>query len=47
MYDVMTYLNSGIASPRLRSEMPQITATRPNTQENQLEVLKRLSSEKR
>eukprot|EP00794_Sanderia_malayensis_P011024 gene11024-12188_t len=39
MYDVMTFLSSGFASPRLKSEMPEMAATRPITQTDQLQCI--------
>eukprot|EP00795_Rhopilema_esculentum_P016602 gene16602-8029_t len=44
MYDIMTFVTSGYASPRLTSEMPHFVATRPKTQETQLEMLHMISS---
>ena len=47
MFDIMTFINSGVASPRLTTEMPHIVMTRPATQENQLELLTRIYSTRR
>ena len=44
MYDVMTFINSGVASPRLTAEMPHMVMTRPVTQENKLELVNKIYS---
>ena len=44
MYDVMTFIDSGVASPRLTAEMPHMVKTRPVTQENKLELVNKIYS---
>lgn len=47
MYDVMTYLKSGVASSRLIHEIPHLTIAKPITQKNQLDLIQAISNEAR